>query len=276
MALDRLLGVSNGGLGERIVEQAPPQVAPEPPQYTQLRALFPYQPSMAEYLIECSVRLKFFYIANPKAGCSTVIKMLQLLEAEGDMSRLPEFVHEKEKSPIVPIGRLLVSVGEVLDSDEYLKFSIVRNPYTRILSAYLDKMVHNSWERERLLPTLGMPSDGEPPSFLEFLRIVAAFPELERDLHWNSQCFLLQPHAIPYTCIGRFENISPMLRALSLRLSPSAAISEETVRVDYHATGSLAKLHDYLGRKERDLIGDIYSDDFKQFCYSLDPHFAGA
>jgi hypothetical protein len=256
--------------------QPAPSEHPQRDRREQLQRYFPYQPGRAKYLIDCSERFRFIYVANPKAACSTMRKFLQYVELDGNMDKLPTQVHDKQTSPLLSPDQMKSSVPQLFSGDEFFRFSIVRNPYTRALSAYRDKIVSNSWERQRLLPTLGLPADSPPISFLEFLRRVKARPDFQRDIHWATQKFLLQPRRVCYHFIGRFENFNVALQAIAQRIGGPCETNLEAFRIDHHATGALAKLREHLGAAERDLIIDIFEDDFYTFRYSFDPAFAAA
>ncbi len=124
-------------------------------------------------------------------------------------------------------------VRATLNNPEYLKFGFVRNPYHRVVSAYLDKVI--KWpvdSREYQTQMYGLYGNDAAmrklrnvtkPTFKEFLvRIdrVISMPRTKvddlssehgyednssrRDLHWRPQVELLHPDLIHFDFIGRF------------------------------------------------------------------------
>lgn len=73
---------------------------------------------------------------------------------------------------------------------DYLKFSIIRNPWERLVSCYKNKLEGNNKKRETHIlechPDLhfGM-------SFEKFVAVVCAIPDSEADYHFCSQIFLM-------------------------------------------------------------------------------------
>ncbi|MBX3428473.1 MAG: sulfotransferase family 2 domain-containing protein [Hyphomonadaceae bacterium] len=239
--------------------------------WTQLSELFAFPPSQAEYLINYSPRFSYVFIETPKAGCSTIKRKLQAVEVDGDRSKLPANVHDKANSPLQSPRDSGLSDQQLLRDADLFRFCFTRNPYTRVLSAYLDKIVDNDWERARLAPTLDLPAD-EIVSFESFLIAVANQPDPERDIHWRTQVGLLKPRHIPYDFIGRFENIGSSLRSVVARISEKA--SGEMEPLAFHATNATRRVIQYVGKAEAKLIRSIYADDFAVFCYARDPYFA--
>jgi hypothetical protein len=86
-------------------------------------------------------------------------------ERRGD---LPEDVHARETSPLLSPGQDPEGFVTALLDPATFRFAFVRNPYSRALSCWLDKMVANEFERARMAPMLGLDPD-RPPSLADFL-----------------------------------------------------------------------------------------------------------
>jgi hypothetical protein len=238
-----------------------------------LRDIFPYSSDAAAYLCNISERLKFFYLANPKTGCTTVLRTLQLAEFDGAADKLPEYTHDRSTSPLHSPLTISAPLNDVLRSDgDFFKFSYVRNPFTRCLSSYLEKIVDNADERRRLLPTLGIQSI-EPISFLTFLLAVREQPDQWRYIHWATQALLVQSDRIKYDYIGRFEQFGqsfPMVLEV-VGIPREYGVTGKFIR---HETRAIDQLGQFVGSQERSLIQKIYADDFERFCYSKRLEFA--
>lgn len=232
---------------------------------------FNYPSQTVEYISNISERYKVFYLANPKAASTGILRTLQLAEVDGDMTRVPEFVHERAHSPLLNFASSSHSPDEILASPAFFRFTYVRNPFSRTLSAYLDKIVADEGERERLLPMLGL-SASDRPSFLTFLKAVDAQRDGWRDIHWTTQKRLVQLNNVDYSFIGRFESFRDTFPALIQQLGIPAEHLSDTRPA--HTTDASARIAEFVGDDERELILSIYESDFRAFGYGLDPSVA--
>lgn len=234
-----------------------------------LERFFRYPTQTVDYVSNISERFNYFYLANPKVASTGVLRALQLAEVDGDQSRVPAFVHERTASPLLSFSNTSLSPEEILGSPRFFRFTYVRNPFTRVLSAYIDKIETEAPERERLLPLLGF-APNKPPSFIEFLRAVQAQRDDWRDIHWTTQSRLIQANNIGYSFIGRFESFGASFPLLLDHLGIDRLHHDATVRA-VHATGANTRVQGYIGPEERDAIISIYHADFVGFAYGLDP-----
>jgi hypothetical protein len=235
--------------------------------------LFPLGLDHVYYLVNYSHKHAYMYVETPKVSCSTVKRVLQLLEVGWDAALVPQNVHDRTASPLPKLWQESGPLEELFRGPKFFRFSFVRNPYTRVISAYSDKIVDNAWERARLLPALGLENKPNV-SLLEFLTAVRSQPNEKRDIHWMPQSTLLQTQTIRYDFIGRFETFGAGFQRVLERIAPGSWQRAKGVRVDTHRTNAKKKVAQLLGPEERDLVLEIYGDDFKQFSYSADPQFA--
>jgi chondroitin 4-sulfotransferase 11 len=100
----------------------------------------------------------------------------------------------------------LGSIAEVARLRDYFRFAFVRNPWARLCSCYLDKIVGPTLRRQEfILADYGMKPG---MSFDAFVRRVAQIPDANADEHFVSQVFALSHEgrlAVDY--VGRFENL---------------------------------------------------------------------
>ncbi|MEO0368743.1 MAG: sulfotransferase family 2 domain-containing protein [Pseudomonadota bacterium] len=72
----------------------------------------------------------------------------------------------------------------------YKKFIFTRNPYSRIVSAFLDQYVYARGERvHKMLREHPPINQQEPQTFLEFLRYLEALEDKDRDSHFQTQSY---------------------------------------------------------------------------------------
>lgn len=195
------------------------------------------------------LELGVFYNRVPKAANSTV--MVNLAQR-----KLGRDVASKAAKKIFRTPSSL-SRSEMVRFPSLYKFTLVRNPYARALSAYLDK-VHRKAERD--------PS--RAPSFRGFLAQLEQ-GDLYRNLHWAPQTSLLLLPLETYDFIARVENLDSDLRVVLARIekgegnhSPRSALGNRT------GAGDL--LTRYYDETTRAIVERLYAKDFAAFGY--DPH----
>jgi hypothetical protein len=237
-----------------------------------IERFFTYPTETIDYVVNVSEKYRYMYLANLKVASSSILRVLQLAEVDGDISRIPESPHDRAGSPIPSHVAAPTPLNEVMESEAFFKFTYVRNPYTRALSAYLDKVLRDDSERVRLLPSIGLPA-GSEPTFLEFLKAIQAQRDSWRDIHWVTQSRLIQINNINYNFVGRFESfVTTFPVVLELLGIEQTLLGKAGTPPNKTSAGD--RLREFIGPKERELIIAIYEADFVNFRYSLDPRVA--
>ena len=128
---------------------------------------------------------------------------------------------------------------EILASEDYVKFAVLRDPLERVVSAYLDRFVHH-----RLTPgamqlnadILGLVQGLEQPdhetgiSFGQFVRYLLAQDPYDLDPHWRPQYTFLQ--GIPHlTRLYRLEQPAAFEEEIGKRFGLAAALGAQGVDV---------------------------------------------
>lgn len=202
-------------------------------------------------------RLNCIYIPVPKTAGTTMISTL--LAADGS----PHFAgianhNTDEARQLLSAENDLRGFWRSLNDPDCFRFAFVRDPYTRVVAAYLDKIV--SGRTPRFARWLGLPEGG---SFLEFLRRISDQDVDTMNRHWRPQSALISPK-VKLDFLGRFERFNDDFREVLDRLGvDSTAIREMRA----HQTSAGSRL-DLIGVEEKALIDRIYRDDFERFGYS--------
>ena len=206
------------------------------------------------------------YLNNPKAGCSTVLT--SLWRAHDKLLGIDTFrstPHRTEQSPFIREPPALTAFIDELREARW--FSVVRNPYTRVLSAYLDKFLGDR-DPNVLRPfrvRYGWPAEREP-TFSEFLRIIVEDGPETLDPHFRPQTHLL---LLPYTPIDFVGHVERMHEAEQWMNQMCSEIQVRDHRP--HATGANSKLQEHYDTTTVELVQRLYEDDFATFGYSMDP-----
>ena len=203
---------------------------------------------------------------TPKVGCSTIKKNLQWMEL-GVEHEFP--VHNKAASPL--LSPRDSKAGYSYDLEHYLKFSFVRNPYTRALSCYLDKI--KPQHKMKYRKELGL-EDGIEISLEDFLNKVESQQISEMNPHWKPQSNILCMEDVSYDFIGRFEHFEhDLIDVITLICNRSGISPPEgglyVVRHSPHQTQASSKLSEYMTEGSKELIQSIYRKDFEEFGYSI-------
>lgn len=201
------------------------------------------------------------YLNNPKVACST-IKAALWRQVAGDPPEDHDSLHRLPGSPFDPDARHLAW------AEKAFVFTLVRNPYSRLLSAYLDKIRgRKGWGWSQLVVQHALNPD-EAPSFDAFVEMIADDSPETLDAHWKPQVLnVLHPLLHP-NFTGRFESIAEDLPAI---LAQAFGRPIPVARRDEHATGAT----EHLGVAFADpgtvaRVRRLYAEDFDIWAYPTD------
>ena len=97
---------------------------------------------------------------TPKAACSSIKRLLHKIELHDTPYQPNKNVHDRAHSPLLRPTQLPPrAFTECLTSAGWFRFAFVRNPFTRVLSAYLDKIRRDRPEKAAILAALDRLGD---------------------------------------------------------------------------------------------------------------------
>lgn len=221
------------------------------------------------YLINVDAARKIVYLETPKVACTSIKKYMIDQASGGAVEMKPNEVHDRQKSPLKALGDYSdAEVDAILGArSDFRRFCFVRNPYSRVLSAYLDKIVGNEWERERHLPMFGF-EQGSRPEFVEFLRRLAMISDRDRDIHYITQTRLTgRLSGFSPDFIGRFEDFAQDFHFLKSCFYADEGTEDCQSFGKHHSSDADEKITLFYGEEERKIVREIYAADFAMFGY---------
>jgi hypothetical protein len=200
---------------------------------------------------------RFVYFRIPKAANSTVMVNLLENELEGP-SKNAKRVFDRVSS---------LKQKEVAElAERFFLFTVVRNPYTRITSAYLDKVVRGK-RSAKVYKKLSLQAS-DTISFPQFCQYLQA-GGVNDDPHWYRQVDLIPCGHQMLNFVGRVETLRDDLNYILKRIGSTTANGLTTW--DHHRTGANSRLKELFTPECIEIVRFVYEQDFAAFGYPLEP-----
>lgn len=278
-----------------------------------VRKLRSYGPAYSSIVV--SQKLKVVYIPVFKVGTTSMMWNIAFLEnnthvlkhSNQDPSELQHFLHDMSTEAWKSHSLCHMTddeISQVLSDPSFLKFTFVRNPYSRLVSAFVDK-VHgvsiDSMEYQRQMYALfgndlklRKAANDTRLTFDEYVRSVhkvllihqnsdeydndnEAFEDnsSRRDVHWRPQIELVHPDIIPVDFVGRFEHIErDQSVVLDWMYRQTFRRMPQEMSVKMHSSDPVLKqtliqqLHRNIELQK--LVYQMYEEDFIRFQFATD------
>lgn len=199
----------------------------------------------------CSPEFHFCYFRIPKAANSTISKTLYY-HSFGHTHHVDE-LGTKAKNSFGDIRTISGLSVESL-SKQYFLFTFTRNPYSRVLSAYLDKIIVGG----KIAEKLGM---GASTSFYAFLKKLED-GYLYENVHWAPQTSLIPIAKEKLNFTGKVETLESDMAFLIRKLFNAECVIKNRTEGQ---TGATKRLDEFYGTKEKALVKRLYQSDFENF-----------
>ena len=230
------------------------------------------------------------YRVVPKCACSTIGQIMHYADNgvffDGDIHDATTGLHKwamEESQPLITAN---------VKSHKSYAFTCVRNPYTRILSSYFDKIcgIQRNGKRYRgnLVPMLaqkyGIEVDGDFDQIASFRRFLLFARDtirwrkpMEPDIHWSA----MSGHISTYIVNGgRYDQIffteafdEGMQTVLGNMKMKHKVVLKKIPRFNEsegHGPKRAHPVEDYFDDLSKHLMWEIYSRDFQLFRYDFD------
>lgn len=146
------------------------------------------------------------------------------------------------------------------------RFTVVRNPYARLLSGYFDKIVNSGESPNVAAAAHKLPR--EPKDFADFVHMVVEQADEDRDIHWSTQAYRLAYEFFDYNFVGSVEELDLEKPALINRIF--GVENKAALSTPKHFTGSSEKVNSAYSPSLARLVFNAYERDFELFGYEGD------
>lgn len=217
-----------------------------------------------------SLKHDYVYFQVSKSASSTVKHHLQKLEVSGTKRKVID-VNNRDLSPHVWPSQLKDDQFlEIIENPAFRKVTFVRNPFARILSCYLHRIVAKpSSASNQALLKVNEGRGGPNITFSEFVRVICDQKSRDQERHWRVQHDdVLFDLVCGWAFIGKVEALSQDLQAMVDILSVDCRHSLSTsVNASPMVTAAQEKLRQYFTGELVDRVVDRYRRDFVVFGY---------
>ncbi|HTJ65848.1 MAG TPA: sulfotransferase family 2 domain-containing protein [Alphaproteobacteria bacterium] len=219
------------------------------------------------YSVHIDPDLRFVYFNNPKSACTTTKASLNLSYSQYKGVALNWADSNAIHLRAVNLMLAPTDVGtekflEMIEDPGVFKFCFLREPVSRVASAYASKFSWASRQQQLFAELAGQPTDWRP-SFAEFVMEMTRDPALrDCDEHWRLQTRQLCLGKVPYDFIGDFAAIGDTLPGLLERFFGSSKTVFDARR---HFRGNSSNSSAVVKAASSEVlaaIAELYAEDF--------------
>ena len=211
--------------------------------------------------IRANAEHNFIYLNNPKAACGSV-KLNFWANITGTPPRqVLRNLHNVHKSPFCN------RVSELDWAENACVFTIVRNPFTRIVSAYMDKIAQPGKRVRRDFDARYGIKDTRHVPFGEFVDLICDDIPAQLDHHWRPQHINVLENLVQPNFVGTLETIG---RDLPMVLGHVLGQGTKPVEASQrHKTNASSSYLDVLsGAETVRKLCSLYARDFEVYGYT--------
>jgi hypothetical protein len=217
---------------------------------------------------------KYVYVEVPKAGCGTMKATLGALEGARmnptHAQRFEDKPHNgvKAGAHVRPYQLPVDILEEVFTSSDYNRFTVVRDPASRVLSGYLEKMKQGLRQSEPILDAIETSTGARPVAsevtLKTFLGVIGEQESRDQDPHWRRQADHIGLGLVSYNAVIHLEELDATWpRIAELTRTPDLTESFYC----RNSTGATTKVDEYYDDATRAQVRSIYARDYAELGY---------
>lgn len=217
-----------------------------------------------------SLRRRYMFHTVGKAANSSVKEIMYKLELAGTHYKSPS-VHARQMSPLLSPYQLDDRGFEsVFLSDGFFRFTFVRNPYSRLLSCYLDRIAdQKSRPYLELVRYMGRER-GYSPTFPEFIEAICDQSPKQQNNHWRIQYYDAMCDVITYSFVGKQERFSEDISYIYKCVSGDPIpVDASKVNASPASTGASRRIQSFWSVDLVRKVAAHYASDFDFFRYPV-------
>nr|WP_306267599.1 sulfotransferase family 2 domain-containing protein [Pararhizobium sp. IMCC3301] len=168
---------------------------------------------------------------------------------------------KKAVASISDLGRV-----DIARLNDFWFFVVVRNPYSRTLSAFLQKFANE--ENRQQYGDFPLNPDG----FRDFVRWLDN-GGMAKNSHWDLQQKQMCFEASDYDTVIRFENYNAEMRAFLERSGVPASriyLDDSAAKGTHHKTGASDRLRQFYDAETQSIVQRRFMNDFLSLGYDPD------
>jgi hypothetical protein len=181
------------------------------------------------------------------------------------------FVHKVFNSSGYQIGKKQLLAGLDHEYRDYFKFAFVRNPWDRLVSCYVDKVLRKTVPTYMLESAARADVEFYPNMlFAEFVDTVCQIPDRKANGHFRSQHLTVcSPDGVPMAdFVGRFENLREDFARVAQEIGAPGLELPERNRKNVSERGS-RHYRDFYDERLKNLVHKRFEKDVETFGYSF-------
>jgi len=225
--------------------------------------------------IYISLKNKYIYFRVGKTGSSTVTYHLYYAEYINTNFVVKDVNSQYFCPHLRPFQLDVEQFEEILNSPRFWKIAFVRNPYTRLLSCYLHRIIGEKTMNpsKKVLYKNTEFNEEHKSSFREFVKFVCDQETTNMERHWRLQSFEILWPQMKFDFVGRQEQLSDDLNRLELVLYGKPVFDQKILKCSDNSpmkTNASKSLRNYYDDETARLVYSRYRDDFETFDYAVE------
>lgn len=226
-----------------------------------------------------SEKYKLFYVETPKSACTSIKHMFTVIENKPydptqqkpyfRETKMSMFIHQRKHIRIPTLLSASENIfTEIFNGDtSWHRFAVSRNPYSRIVSFFYNKIITNEPGYNELYSQFGAANSNREllDKFEAFVFDVAEkFDAYCDNPHINLQTTLLMKNIIKYDRVYKFEEMSPLREIISER---TGITNFRIPNINKSTSGDWNLM---FNERTAAVVKELYKSDFANFDYDPD------